>query len=76
MPSINVGESDFEAVAGAADDAKRKGRMADARTLDKLARKINLALSSEAVPRELRYLAAPHRAKKTWRDMPSTIGEP
>lgn len=77
MASINVGEADFVAVAGAARDAKAAGNMDAARVLDKVARKINAALSSSnATLVTLRRMSGlPPRAEMSWRDMPSTIDE-
>lgn len=41
MPSVNVGETDFDVVATAANSAQERGAWKDAAELDKLARKIN-----------------------------------
>jgi hypothetical protein len=76
MASINVSEDDFDAVAGAAMDAKARGDMDDARRLDKIARKINAALTG-ATPerRSTAWVAGCQRRAMRWQDMPSTIGE-
>lgn len=74
MPTINVREADFEAVAGAAMDAKAAGNIEQARELDRIARKINLALSNQTV-RDFSPMNMGENRGKTWRDMPSTIGE-
>lgn len=47
MPAVEVSDEDFEAVAGAALEAASIGDMDEARTLDKLARKIKTALSRD-----------------------------
>lgn len=47
MPAIIVSEEDLEAVAGAALEAESIGDIQEARALDKLAQKINAALSGD-----------------------------
>lgn len=49
MPSINISEQEFSVVASAAQDAFEKGCLDDAKALDKLARKMNAALSNQKV---------------------------
>ena len=73
MPSINISEADFGAVAGAALDAEAAGRMDDARALDKIARKINAALTARTTL-PFAYLTG-HRKPVRWQDMPSTLRE-
>lgn len=73
MPSINIGEDDFTAVAMAAMNAKSEGDMGQARALDKVARKINAALTAQTT-RPFAYLTGSRRPVR-WQDMPSTIGE-
>jgi hypothetical protein len=69
---VNVGEADFQAVASAALTAKASGDMDEARALDKLARKINLALSSDhATAKMARMMGAD--VKRSWRDIPSVL---
>ena len=71
MPSINVSEADFGAVASAAMDALQKGDSAQARALDKIARRINASLSGAKMSQLAPYgLLGKHL---TWRDVPSTI---
>jgi len=70
MPNISVSEKDFEILFNAANDAKDKGDMQQAKALDKLARKINAALSKTCIEPPLRT-GRPHHLK--WQDMPSTI---
>lgn len=73
MPSINVNENDFQDVALAAADALERGHVEMAKRLDKLARKINAALTSATVTSlsPLRMNKQPIR----WQDMPSTLGD-
>jgi hypothetical protein len=71
MPSVNVSEADFAAVAGAAKDAQEAGHHADAGALDKLARKINAALSNETARRASGW--GPRLKGASWRNMPSTL---
>ena len=47
MPAIKVSDEDFEAVAGAALEAASIGDVDEAIALDKLARKIKIALSRD-----------------------------
>lgn len=69
MASINVAQADFDAVAGAAWDAKfRKDEKASA-ALDKVARKINCALSSAGWS----AIGGPVAKRLTWRDVPSVF---
>ena len=69
MATINVSESDFAEVAGAANDAKRRGDMDSANNLDKIARKINAALANGSV----RHPMIRGQQGLTWRDVPSTL---
>lgn len=69
MPRINISEAEYEAVVGAAIDAQDAGNMGDARRLDRLARKMNLAISA-ANP--MTKLSGKHHYK-TWEDMPSCL---
>ena len=75
MASVNVGQADFEAVAGAAQDALERGDRECAERLDVLARKMNAALSSRrgAGLRAARVLGV---EPLTWRDVPSTLVSP
>lgn len=74
MPSINISEDDFTAVAMAAMDAKSDGDMDKARALDKIARKINAALTSAGTLQISKIHGMP-RQSVSWQDMPSCIGE-
>lgn len=74
MASINTSEADFMAVAGAARDAKDRGDMTEAKALDKIARKINAALSHDAPMARLARAASGQRCStSSWKDMPSTL---
>lgn len=75
MPSITISEADFTAVALAAHAAKNGGDMEQAHALDKIARKINAALSSQTT-KPYRWMSAGMRTPLRWQDMPSCIGEP
>lgn len=73
MASINVSELDFKAVAWAAYRAKQSGSEEEAQVLDKLAHKINAALSMTRGGKSLSSLygfAPPHI---TWKDVPSVL---
>ena len=74
MPSINVGEEDFTTVAMAAMNAKSRGDMDEAHRLDKIARKINAALTS-ATTLHISKLSGMPRQTVRWQDMPSCLGD-
>lgn len=74
MASINVGETDFDTLAGAAIDARDRGDIEQARQLDKLARKVNAALTGQSAFRLTTMMGMPRRPVR-WQDMPSTIGD-
>lgn len=72
MASISISEDDFLTLAMAAGEAKDAGDMELARKLDKMARKVNAALSSS----HLSSLTAVRvTGKPSWQDMPSLIGD-
>ena len=73
MASVNVSQADFEAVAGAANDADRRGDREQALALDKLARKINAALSSREARKACGDWPNAQRSPFTWQDVPSTL---
>lgn len=68
MASINVSEDDFMTIACAAMES---GNRANAQALDKIARKINAALTNEKARKSSPF----GRMCKavTWREMPSTL---
>lgn len=70
MANISVSEKDFELLFNAANDANDRGDKSQAKGLDKLARKINAALSKTCIEPPLRT-GRPHHLK--WQDMPSTL---
>lgn len=72
MANINVSEKDFEALATAANDAKLHGDLEQAEALDKLARKVNAALSN-AKHIGLRNLGGIRGKNMTWQEAPSTL---
>ena len=76
MASIGVTEDDFFALAEAANQAHQARRFNDAKTLDKLARKVNAALAHAnpviAGPRK-RGVHSGAPPKLRWQDVPSTI---
>ena len=75
MTSINISEDDFVNVASAAIEAKRRGDMAEAKALDKIARKINAALTAAIPERKIAQMMSGSRSPVRWQDMPSTIDE-
>jgi hypothetical protein len=75
MASINVSEDDFQAVAIAAMTAKDEGDMEQAVKLDKIARKINAALTG-ALSRPYAWIAGERHKPVRWEDMPSTLKDP
>jgi hypothetical protein len=69
--AISVSEGDFEVVARAAIDAHKRGDMAAALALDKLARKIDVALTT-AKHSHMRQYTGRH-IRHSWRDVPSVL---
>lgn len=69
---ISITETDFTLVVRAAIDAQREGCDEDANALDKLARRMNLALSNESI----RGPWLPQAGKRSWKDMPSVLDVP
>lgn len=73
MAAVNVGEIDFDVVATAAANAWDAGEHDTARRLDKLARKINCALTRQSTTNRNLVRAIGKRSQLTWRDCPSTL---
>jgi hypothetical protein len=69
--AIGVSEGDLEVVARAAIDAHKRGDMAAALALDKLARKINAALTTTEHSHMRQYTC--RHVRHTWRDVPSVL---
>jgi hypothetical protein len=76
MPTVNVAEPDFSAVARAAQEAEDRGDHEAAAVLDKLARKINASLSNATG----RKASSSHPfsffhpgTSLRWQDIPSTL---
>lgn len=69
MPVINIGQADFAAAFNAASDAEERGDHEQALALDRLARKINAALSNAVVRGSGTALPVPI----TWKDVPSCL---
>ncbi len=68
MPNVNLAESDFEALAAAANDAYESGDHQLADRLDKIARKLNAALSRQSVSPMFKV-----GESFGWTDAPTTI---
>ena len=75
MASINISEDDFSAVAGAARDAAKRGDVTEAAALDKIARKINAALSNSGWARKMSRSMGGTGTALNWTDVPSTLAE-
>jgi len=73
MASINISEEDFIQVAGAANDAKSRGDMRSANALDKIARKINAALSKDNACAKIARAVGGQNAVLRWQDVPSVL---
>lgn len=71
MASISITEKDFTAVALAANEAFNRNDIDHANALDRIARKMNAALSS-ASTKGMRFTSHPQR----WQDVPSTLPDP
>lgn len=77
MAQINISEKDFTTVADAAHEAKDSGDDESAAKLDKIARKINAALSKNAEgARICRIYGGGPPTPLTWRDVPSVFDRP
>jgi hypothetical protein len=63
MATVNVSEQDYDDIASAAHYARYRREATLAQRLDKLARKINAALSNQRVP------------PLTWKDVPSVFDQ-
>jgi hypothetical protein len=72
MPSISITDADFSTLACAAQDAQDRGDEAAAKALDRLARKMNAALSSSTAAQAAGMFSNKSR-KVSWRQMPSTL---
>lgn len=70
MAAINVSEEDFCALSEAANTALKRGDRRAALALDKVARKINAALSNARGPRGFNRSSG-----LSWTDVPSTLME-
>lgn len=70
MASINISEDDFTTVAGAAMQALETGNVEQAKKLDKIARKINAALSRNLVPPSLSFS---RNKNLSWEEVPSVL---
>lgn len=74
MASIVISEEDFMVVAGAARDAQQAGNMEEALALDKVARKMNAALSRDSATAKIaRYASGGKSTPFSWKDVPSTL---
>ena len=71
--SINVGERDFEVLAAAAIEARDNGDLEQAMALDKIARKVNAALTGADPARRIATMATGKTSPVRWRDMPSVL---
>ena len=76
MPSINISEADFVSVSSAARDAMARGKRSEAQALDKIARKINAALSGARVSGLMALAGSSSSRGPKWQDMPSTLDVP
>lgn len=76
MASINISEDDFGQLFNAANDALSRGDKKAAEALDKIARKMNAALSHDAPMARIARAHGGRGAPVSWRDMPSTLHRP
>lgn len=73
MASINISEDDFLTLAMAASEAQDSGDKVAAKKLDKLARKVNAALTASIPERKIAAMMGGVRRSVRWQDMPSTL---
>jgi hypothetical protein len=77
VASVNVSEDEFFDVANAANRAQDAGDRELARRLDKLARKMNAALSARNTYNLVGNLGRSLRSKiLNWKDVPTTLLKP
>jgi hypothetical protein len=76
MASINISEEDFMVVASAAMGARDDGDIEQARKLDKIARKINAALTAAGPYAKVSRMMGGNQKPVRWQDMPSTLDPP
>jgi len=69
MASVNMSETDFMVLASAANRAQQAGEHEDAEALDRMARKLNAALSGASVTNPFGRMTK----NPKWQDMPSTL---
>lgn len=73
MTSINISEDDFDRVANAACDALDRGDVASAKALDKIARKMNAALSNNRWGAKAVRMMGGAGKSISWREVPSVL---
>jgi aspartate/tyrosine/aromatic aminotransferase len=71
MPTISITEKDFAVLANAAVEAFMNGDKEDAEALDKIARKMNAALSSGTASKAAGIFSRSRNV--SWKEMPSTL---
>lgn len=76
MASINIREEDFSTVATAACAAMDAGDMEEAQALDKIARKINAALTGSRDSLNIGRMMGMRKPVVRWQDMPSVLEKP
>ncbi len=74
MAAVTMTEKDFDALVCAALDAQDRGDMETAKVLDKIARKLNAAITVERY-RSVRVFSGSAKSH-TWRDVPSVLVQP
>ena len=76
MASINVSEEDFSTIATAAHAAMDNGDQEEANALDKIARKINAALTGSRDSLHIGAMMGMPKPVVRWQDMPSVFEKP
>ena len=76
MARINVSEDDFSTVATAARAAMDAGDLEEAGALDKIARKINAALTGSRDSLHIGQMIGMPKPVVRWQDMPSVLEKP
>lgn len=75
MASINISEADYGVLFSAAHDAAAHGDQDQAAALDKLARKVNAALTTNSSGRKLAGAMGLSLKSVRWEEMPSVFAE-
>jgi len=72
MASVNINENEFDVLANAARTIFKLGDVSAAKSIDKIARKANAALTNDKYRSSRVFIGALSKSL-TWKDVPSTL---